>query len=218
MRATVRSTGGTRPKRDLGGTAAGYPGPMVEQARRPGVSYLLVVVGAVVVAVAGFAGFRAFPGVEAGAGAGLIALGAAAGVASFFSPCSFPLLLTILTRDAGTLSARAPRIRRAVLFGASMSIGAVVFVLGLGALISLGGREFAASITFTSTGGRVIRIVVGLLLILLGLAQARVIRIPFHGPEAIGRRFTQGQARLRRERPVAGFALFGFGYLLAGFG
>ena len=75
-----------------------------------------------------------------------------------------------------------------------------------------------AAVTFTSISSRIIRAVVGILLIALGLAQSgrlqlnlRQVRTTVHG-------MLQRQARLRREHPVAGMAVFRFGYLAAGFG
>ena len=59
------------------------------------VRYLALTAGVVVVGLVGYLGFVVYPGLDlsAGVGVGLIALAAAAGIASFFSPCSFPLLV-----------------------------------------------------------------------------------------------------------------------------
>ena len=43
----------------------------------------------------------------AGEGAGLAVLAAGAGVAAFFSPCSFPLLVTALARPGGDVAGGA---------------------------------------------------------------------------------------------------------------
>ena len=69
-----------------------------------------------------------------------------------------------------------------------------------------------------STAGIVIRAVVGTLLILLGLVQLGVIHAPLHAVESIVRPLMRKQAETRRAVPAAGGFLFGFGYLLAGFG
>ena len=53
-----------------------------------------------VIAIAGRAGFVAFPGFDLPAVHGFTLLGLAAGLASFFSPCSFPLLVGLLGRQA----------------------------------------------------------------------------------------------------------------------
>lgn len=183
--------------------------------------WLLLLTGAVAVAsVAGYLGYVAYPrfGLPGSTGAGLLALAAAAGVASFFSPCSFPLLVTLLARTTHAEPDRRRRLARAAVFGASLALGAAVFVLGVGLLVAFGGRGVAASVTFTSPAGRALRGVVGAALVALGLVQLGVLRVPFHAVERIAYPLAERQASLRREHPVAGFAVFGFGYLLAGFG
>lgn len=185
---------------------------------RGGGRFWLLAVGLVLAGLAGYLGYVAYPrfGLPAGVGAGLLVLGAAAGVASFFSPCSFPLLVTLLTREGGGDGRPAARALRVAV---PLSVGAIVFVLGLGALIALGGRGLAGSVTFTSLAGRVLRIVVGALLVLLGLIQSEILPISFHHlGDRIARPVVQAQARMRRRHPRAGLAFFGFGYLLAGFG
>lgn len=180
--------------------------------------YLLLALGVVLAGLAGYVGYVAFPRFDlpAGVGAGLLVLAAGAGVASFFSPCSFPLLVTLLTRE-GTRKGRP--VRRALRVALPLAIGAVAFVLGVGALIALGGRGLAGSVTFTSDAGRILRIAVGSLLLLLGLIQAELVPISFHRfGDRIARPVLAAQARLRRRHPVGGLVIFGFGYLLAGFG
>jgi cytochrome c biogenesis protein CcdA len=64
----------------------------------------------------------------------------------------------------------------------------------------------------------VIRAVVGVLLVFLGLIQTGRLPFSMHAVEELARPLSRRSAKLRRERPVAGFGLFGFGYVLAGFG
>ena len=105
------------------------------------------------------------------------------------------------------------------MFAAAMAGGAALFLLLLGALIGLGGSAFASSVTFTSTVGIALRVVVGGALVLLGLVQIGVLTdSPFRAVERATKRLSQKQAALRRQRPVAGFVAFGFFYLAAGFG
>jgi cytochrome c biogenesis protein CcdA len=189
----------------------------VGPSRRPQRSRLrfALLAGAVAVAaLAGYAGYVAYPrfNLPASVGVGLLALAAGAGVASFFSPCAFPLLLTLLGRQVRGRPAAA------VGFAATFSVGAVAFLLALGGIIAAGGAGIAASITFTSGAGIAIRVVVGLALVLLGLIQAEVLPFSFHGVERLTRPLSEAQARLRRDHPVAGVALFGFVYLAIGFG
>lgn len=192
-----------------------------EQARP--VWYWLLGLGVLILALAGYVGYVLYPrfGLPAVEGASLLLLATGAGIASFFSPCSFPLLLTLLARETGaqgrTLPARRP-VRSAFRFASALSIGAAVFLLLSGLVIALGGEALFAGVTFTSAAGRVIRTLVGILLILLGLMQAGVLPFSLHAVEHISRPLMRSQARLRRSRPLLGFVLFGFGYLLAGFG
>ena len=87
-------------------------------------------------------------------------------------------------------------------------------------VIALGGEAFFAGITFTSTLGRLIRLLVGSLLIYLGLAQLAVVPGPgFHrietaaadlfGESSPGRPVNQSYARSAR---------YGFSYVVAGIG
>lgn len=181
--------------------------------------YLVLVVVVVLVAVAGFVGYVLYPRFDlpAAEGAGLLGLAAAAGVASFFSPCSFPLLVTLLGRQAvaDSGSGRSPR---PAMFGASLALGAGLFMVLAGVVVALGGEALFAGVTFTSTAGITIRVVVGLLLIFLGLIQVEVLPLSMEGVSRAAQPLLRRQARLRRQRPMLGFAVFGFGYVLAGFG
>ena len=181
----------------------------------------------VVVALLGIGGYGAYllyprfnlPAVDA---VGLAVLSLAAGVASFFSPCSFPLLATLLIRETHGGEERTPGrrvvLRRALTYAAALSLGTVVFLAVTASVIAAGGQALVEQVTFTSPAGRVIRTLVGALLITLGLVQIGLLRLSFHRVAYLARPFLQSQARMRRRAPVAGFALFGFGYLVAGFG
>ena len=179
-----------------------------------------VLVGAVVaVTLAGYLGYVLYPRFDLPAvdGAALLGLAAAAGIASFFSPCSFPLLLGLLARQA-TRAGGPERGPRPAIFGGALAVGAAVFMLLVGAGIGAGGQALFADVTFASTPGIILRGTVGLVLIVLGLVQLGRLPSPMHAVERVSAPITRRQARLRRDRPVAGFALFGFGYVLAGFG
>lgn len=182
-----------------------------------GSHYAVLVAALVVVAVAGYAGYVLYPRFDlpAAQGLGLLGLAAAAGIASFFSPCSFPLLVTLLGRQATRETKGGPR---PALFGGALALGAAVFMLLAGVVIALGGQALFAGVTFTSPAGIAIRSVVGVLLIFLGLIQSGILPGSMHAVSEWAQPLTSWQARLRRTRPVAGFAVFGFGYVLAGFG
>jgi cytochrome c biogenesis protein CcdA len=181
--------------------------------------YAVLTVLTLTVALLGYAGYVLYPRFDlpAGTGASLLLLSAAAGIASFFSPCGFPLLVTILARDA-TGGIDHLTLRRALGFGAWLSLGGASFVLLMGLLIALGAGGFFTTVTFASTQGIILRLVVGGLLLYLGLVQLNRLSAPFGAVEQVIRPLIGKQAQLRRERPQLGFTLLGFGYLLAGFG
>lgn len=186
---------------------------------RKGSRFLLAVSAVLLLALAGYLGYVLYPRFDlpAVSGSGLLLLAAAAGLASFFSPCSFPLLATLLARqvrDAEQGQAWARLLR----FGAALALGATLFLLLVGAAIALGAASLFAQVTFTSTAGRIIRAGLGSLLVVLGVLQWRGIS---PGSGVIFRLFrplAERQARWRRERPTLAFGLFGFGYILGGFG
>jgi cytochrome c biogenesis protein CcdA len=156
------------------------------------------------------------------AGTGLLVLAAGAGFASFFSPCAFPLLVTLLARETGApgrqKTATKRPLGRALAFATALSLGATLFLLLTGAGIAVGAAPFFESVTFTSTPGRILRTGIGLFLIGLGLVQLEFFSLPFGAVERGVRPVLQRQARLRREQPTLAFGIFGFIYLLAGFG
>lgn len=184
--------------------------------------YILLTAGVILLAVAGYTGYAlyprfALPGVT---GTGLFVIAAMAGIASFFSPCSFPLLATLLARSIGDSKEnnRGPKIGRATQYGAALAVGAGLFLLLTGAGIALGGGALFKQVTFTSAAGRTLRIVIGAFLIFLGLAQTGHLSLPFGRVADLARPIQKAQAKVRRERSTLGFGLFGFGYILAGFG
>lgn len=194
------------------------PGQEPERGFDTRVRYALLAAAILLVGLAGLGGFLVYPRIQASAsvGAGTLALAAAAGVAIFFSPCSFPLLLTLLAREAD--GAGRDRRRSALRFALAFSLGVVVVLLGIGLLISAGGRGLAGSVTFTSASGRTLRTIAGTLLILLGLIQLEAIPVSFHGVERLTKPVSRWHADVRRRRPLAGHAAFGASYLLIGFG
>lgn len=181
--------------------------------------YVVLAAAVALAGLAGYVGYVLYPRFDLPSvtGAGLLLLAAGAGVASFFSPCSFPLLLTLLARQVAGADPKR-RLRSALVFAAAFSVGAAAFVLALGALIGLGGRGIASAVTFTSATGIAIRITVGLVLVLLGLIQAEIVPVSFHVLERVTQPLLRRQAAFRRRHPVLGFTAFGFAYLIIGFG
>jgi cytochrome c-type biogenesis protein len=189
---------------------------------QPGYVYALLTLATAAVALVGYLGYVFYPRFDlpAGTGATLLVLAAGAGIASFFSPCSFPLLLSILARPiaAEAETERGRPFRRAAGFAAGLSVGASAFLVAVGLAIAAGASAYFDDVTFTSTAGITIRLVVGVLLVALGLIQLNVLPISFRRFEPAVHGYLRRQAQVRRRRPVVGFTLFGFGYLLAGFG
>lgn len=202
-------------------------GARMAQGRRPNPAhnefwYLLLASIIGLLALAGYAGYVLYPRFDlpAATGIGLLALAVGAGVASFFSPCSFPLLVTLLSRESRTdTDSRRMRLNRSLQFGSALAIGAVVFLTLTGLGIALGASAIFGDVTFTSTVGRVLRLTIGTLLILLGLLQFGVIQAaPFDGVHRVSAPMMRRQAQLRQRHPTLGFGLYGFIYILAGFG
>lgn len=186
-----------------------------------GLGYWLLALAVVALAVAGYTGYALYPRFDlpAVSGASLLVLAAAAGIASFFSPCSFSLLVTLLARDTGQRGERqAGSATRTLRSASALAIGATVFLFATGAIVALGGDALFAGVTFTSVAGRTIRTVIGVLLIVLGLIQLGAIPLSFHGISDAANPLMRRQAKLRRQNPTLGFGLYGFVYLLAGFG
>ena len=192
----------------------------------PSVHYTLLAVAIIGLALVGYVGFVVYPNLDlsAGVGVGLLLLAAAAGVASFFSPCSFPLLVGMLGRPfaerADGEDRRQPT-RDSLTFATALSLGVVAFLALLGTAIAFAGDAVIKDVTFTSTAGRILRISVGALMIFVALIQLGHLNISPRRYEPAMKSFLRHQreeGRVRKQRPFLRFTMFGFGYLAAGFG
>ena len=192
---------------------------MTRSQQRGALTYVALLLAVLFLALAGYAGYALYPRFDLPAvtGAGLLLLAAAAGLASFFSPCSFPLLATLLARQVRGMPQREawPRLLR---FATALAAGAILFLLLAGAALTLGAAPLIERVTFTSTTGWLIRGGAGVLLMLLGLLQWQGISPGSDTVYVVARPLVQAQARLHHERPSLAFGLFGFSYILAGFG
>jgi len=168
--------------------------------------------GLLVVGIAGYAGFVAFVESDQSTGTALLLLAAATGFAAFFSPCSFPLLLTFLGRRADESVASAAGSALRVGLGAA-SLLAVVTIP-----IVVFGDAVAGLVAFDRLAGRIFRVIVGLTLILFGLRQARLIRLRIRGFDWVASRSAALFDPRRPSTRARSDFLYGFGYLLAGFG
>jgi cytochrome c biogenesis protein CcdA len=176
-------------------------------------SFLLLVLSVLLLAVAGYTGYILYPRFDLppATGVSLLALAAAAGIASLFSPCSFPLLMTLLAREAvehGRL------IRTAIAFTAGMTL----FLLLAGLTLALGAGRWISAVTFTSSAGRLLRLTVGLALISFGLWPVQGKSWMFPWLNQVLQPLWTKQAQLRRRQSSLSYGLYGFGYILAGFG
>jgi cytochrome c biogenesis protein CcdA len=195
--------------------------------------YFLLAAGVAILALAGYSGYVLYPRFDLPAvtGVSLLLLAAAAGLAAFFSPCSFPLLVTLLARQTGGQRQREEGRREkaegrgqpaawpvALRFALAFSLGVTLFLILAGGLIALGGGRLFAGVTFTSAAGRIIRAVVGTGLFVLGLAQVGVLRLPFDRIAVAASPLWPRRSQLQQRPSLWGYTLYGFGYLLAGFG
>lgn len=139
--------------------------------RRTRARFFATTLGAVVVGVAGYFGFVSFVGSVREAAAGALVLAAGTGFAAFFSPCSFPLLLTFLTRRSEDSK------RSALISSLRVAAGAAVLLGIVAVVVAAGGSALARVVDFDSATGRGFRLTVGLVLIAFGLRQANLLRM-----------------------------------------
>lgn len=171
-----------------------------------------IVVGMVIVGVAGYLGFVTFVGSDREIGAGVMVLAAATGFAAFFSPCSFPLLLTFLARRSTETKGAS------ILSTFRIGAGAVAFFGLMAVVFALGGGALGNVIGFDTAAGRIFRLTIGVLLVGFGLRQARLVRLEMRWLDRVA--VTTGRAldpSGHSNRTRSDF-VYGFGYLLAGFG
>jgi hypothetical protein len=182
-----------------------------------GLRFLLITAVTLLLALAGYTVFRLYPGLTTHAAeTGLFLLAVAAGVASLFSPCSFPLLLTVLARRR--VEGENGRFIPLLYFASAFAVGTTLFLLLTATAISLGAAPLISRITFTSIAGRVLRFVVGTVLIGISLWQTRGHSLNMGWLNTFLQPLWNAQFRLRRRRSTLSAGLYGFGYILAGFG
>lgn len=167
----------------------------------------------------GYVGFRVAASVDLGrqVGAGLIALAVVTGAAVVFSPCSFPLLVTLLgglDRDDRVGERRSDGLRSAL----SIAAGAVVFLLLAGLAVGVAGEAVASAVKFSSTGGRLLRGGVAALLIGAGLVQLGVIAAPLSRVAAVAGPLERRRLAIAGSHRRGAQVLYGFAFVFAGFG
>jgi cytochrome c biogenesis protein CcdA len=184
-------------------------------------AYALATLAVILVSLGGYTGYVLYPRFDLPAVtvAGLFVLATGAGIASFFSPCSFPLLIALFGRSPSQERTGArPTWRHTLPFAVQLSIGAIAFLLVIGTIIALAGAQVFEGVVFASTEGIILRSVVGVILILLGLTQVGILRLSMPPVQELAEPLVES-VRSKKERPGSSrIALFGFGYLVAGFG
>lgn len=177
----------------------------------------LVIVG-IVIALLGCGTYVLYPrfSLTETSGLSLFILSIAAGFASFFSPCSFSLMIALIGRFGkfnGQTSVRAS-LRTAI----TIAIGASLFFIISGVILVMGGEALFRSVTFDSLVGRIIRLITGSILIIFGLMQLSKLSNPLTSLTHIASLLMRFQARHRNDNPILGLIVFGFAYPMAGFG
>ncbi len=151
--------------------------PAIGEKRTGWLGYLgwLAAVGALI--ALGYAVFYWFVASPAPVLSSLTLLAVVAGVASFFSPCAFPLLPSYLSVYylAGSGEGAAAQPLSAFRRAAATTLGVLTFDLFLGALIGLLGAGLAQGLGVTGAQPNLfvlsLRFAVGVILVLLGVGQ-----------------------------------------------
>lgn len=122
----------------------------------------------------------------------------AAGVATFFAPCAYPMLpgyvAYFLGEEGGTTA-----VARAVVVGVAASTGVFAVYVGIVGIVATAGGEALANLSLFGLG-------VGAVLVVLG------------GAMALGRGPSFAPRLPRRRRSIGGYVAFGGGYAVAAAG
>lgn len=180
---------------------------------------LLTVLAVTIVAVAGYGGFRLAARLDLGteAGAGVVALAVVTGFAVFFSPCSFPLLVALLAGPDRAAHARRRR-RESFTTALAMGAGASMFLLAVGVVVGLAGETVVQSVGFSTAPGRILRGGVAAIVIVAGLTQLGVIQLPFWRVTRFAQPIERQRVNISDRHQHAAQVLYGFGFIVAGFG
>jgi len=190
---------------------------------RAWLQYAALLVVFLVVITAGYLGFRAFATTPDLSVFNLYVLAVAAGLASFFSPCAFPLLPSYLSfyylagqEDEATSHSAG----RAAKLGLATALGVITFDLLLGAIIAALGTGVAQGLSISSSDPsgfvRIFRGVVGVVILILGIGQLAGWNLKPRFVDALTYR-TRPQ-RDGGRGPASSLYLYGLGYTAAGMG
>jgi cytochrome c-type biogenesis protein len=192
---------------------------------RAWLQYAAILLVLSLIVLIGYSGFRAFAGGSVST-TNLYLLAVVAGVASFFSPCAFPLLPSYLSfyyaaeAEESTQSEKKVGIGQGLKLGLASALGVMSFALVLGLIIALlgagAGKSLAISGAEPNQFVRIFRGVVGVVLFTLGVFQltGRTLKPKF--VDAFAYR-TRPQRNGRRSAATTLY-LYGLGYNAAGMG
>jgi cytochrome c biogenesis protein CcdA len=180
---------------------------------------LLTITTITLVAIAGYGGFRFAATLDLGteAGAGLVALAVITGFAVFFSPCSFPLLVAMLA-GPNRASNAAQRRRESLTAAIAVGAGASLFLLAVGIIVGVAGEAVVQSVGFSTTPGRILRGAVAAVILAAGLTQLGVLQLPLGRVTRFAQPIDRHRVKLSGQHQHAAQVLYGFGFVVAGFG
>lgn len=196
--------------------------PSAHLSAKDWVPYLAVIAVLVAVIGTGYFGFRTFVTIDPSA-LNLYGLAVVAGIASFFSPCAFPLLPSYLAFYYEASQKRAgskPDAGGALPLGLAAALGVVTFAIGLGLLMAALGAGVGESLSISngepSQFVRLFRGGIGGILLVLGIGQLAGWNLKPRFVDAFADRTRPEPDGVGR--PVRNLYLYGLGYNAAGMG
>ncbi len=175
------------------------------------------------VIIAGYFVFRAFATTPDQTVFNLYILAIIAGVASFFSPCAFPLLPSYFSfyhQTDNDEKIKSKGVSKTLRLGLAASFGVITFVLVLGLMIALLGSGLAQGLSISgpepSQFVRIFRGGVGVVLLILGVGQLLGWNLKPEFADAFA--YRTRPEREGKRNPAVNLFLYGLGYTTAGMG
>lgn len=180
------------------------------------VYYVIIILLIALITMLGYLGFRFYHilSISSFSEYGLYFLALVAGIAAFFSPCSFTLLPAYISASYGNIQEGDKKI--GYIFSAAVGVLSFSIILGI-VVTAIGKAASIATFGLAATSPDVylviFRVFVGAILIFFGFMQ--ISNATMHN------RFTDGIAQrfnLKQKEKFWKFYMYGFGYTLAGIG
>lgn len=180
------------------------------------VYYVIIILLIALITMLGYLGFRFYHilSISSFSEYGLYFLALVAGIAAFFSPCSFTLLPAYISASYGNIQEGDKKI--GYIFSAAAGVLSFSIILGI-VVTAIGKATSIATFGLAATSPDVylviFRVFVGAILIFFGFMQ--ISNATMHN------RFTDGIAQrfnLKQKEKFWKFYMYGFGYTLAGIG